>query len=56
MLKSLQRNHVPRVLQALLEAPLLASSMAPQAPVVRASLVEKIMRTPLLGADGRPIP
>lgn len=42
---------VPRVLQSLLEAPLLAGG--PATPrVARASLVEKIMRTPLLLADG----
>jgi hypothetical protein len=43
---------VPRVLRAMLEAPvptLFARTTAP-----RASWVDKIMKTPLIGADGRP--
>jgi hypothetical protein len=38
---------VPRVLRALLEAPV------PAGAVVRASWIDKIMQTPLIGADGR---
>jgi hypothetical protein len=42
---------VPRVLRALLEAPVptVFSQAAP-----RASWVDKVMKTPLIGADGRP--
>jgi hypothetical protein len=47
---------VPRMLQALLEAPLLAAPAgAVQVVAPRVSLVEKVMRTPLLGADGRTV-
>lgn len=44
--------HVPRALQALLEAPLLQGSVA-EKRVERVSLVEKVMKTPLLLPDGR---
>jgi len=46
---------VPRVLKALLEAPVLAAAPAQQR-VARAGLVEKIMSSPLLAADGTLIP
>jgi von Willebrand factor type A domain len=43
---------VPRVLQALLEAPVPTSF--PAATVPRISWVDKVMQTPLLRPDGRP--
>lgn len=45
---------VPRILQGLLSAPLLAAAPQ-QKKVERVSLIEKIMKTPLLGPDGRPV-
>jgi hypothetical protein len=41
---------VPRVLRALLEAPVPTG----HAQVVRVSWVDKVMKTPLLGPDGQP--
>ena len=43
---------VPRVLRALLEAPV--PNILPRAAAPRASWVDKVMKTPLLGPDGRP--
>ena len=43
---------VPRVLQALLEAPVPTGFPAATAP--RISWVDKVMKTPLLRPDGRP--
>lgn len=46
---------VPRVLRAMLEAPLLSTPSTTRAALTRASLVEKIMKCPLLAADGRTV-
>jgi hypothetical protein len=43
---------VPRVLRAVLEAPVPTDF--PQAVAPRVSWVDKVMKTPLLGPDGRP--
>jgi hypothetical protein len=45
---------VPRVLRTLLEAPVPTASGGAPAPQ-RASWVDKIMQTPLLGPDGKPL-
>ena len=48
--------NVPRVLRAMLEAPRLEGLPGATAPVApRVSLWEKVMRTPLIGPDGRPV-